>query len=517
MFQRVLIANRGEIALRVQRTCREMGIETVAVYSDPDRNALHVRNADYAVHIGPGPAQQSYLDIDKIIRAAKDTDADAIHPGYGFLSENPRFAEACALAGITFIGPPPDAMRALGAKISGRRLMQEAGVPVVPGADNISIDDVATAKREAERIGFPLLVKASAGGGGRGIRLVQRAEDLENAMRASGSEASSSFGDATIFLEKYVSPARHIEVQLIADAHGNVRAFGERECSIQRRNQKLVEEAPSVAVTPEIRKRLCDAAVAAAKSCGYRNAGTVEFLMDREGNFYFLEVNARLQVEHPVTELVYGGVDLVALQLRVAAGEVLPDLDAPLEPTGWAIECRINGENPYANFAPSVGLIDYLQVPLGPGVRFDSMLFQGLDVPVYYDSLLGKLIVWAETRPQAIERMKRALKDLIVSGVDSNIPFHLALFDEPDFRSGDFSTSWLESKFTMPEPAVDDPRLETALIAAALAASLLAGSSEVGGAAPAPNRWVQASRSQARRGIRVEGGGQGWRRGIASR
>ena len=517
MFQRVLIANRGEIALRVQRTCREMGIETVAVYSDPDRNALHVRNADYAVHIGPGPAQQSYLDIDKIIRAAKDTDADAIHPGYGFLSENPRFAEACALAGITFIGPPPDAMRALGAKISGRRLMQEAGVPVVPGADNISIDDVATAKREAERIGFPLLVKASAGGGGRGIRLVQRAEDLENAMRASGSEASSSFGDATIFLEKYVSPARHIEVQLIADAHGNVRAFGERECSIQRRNQKLVEEAPSVAVTPEIRKRLCDAAVAAAKSCGYRNAGTVEFLMDREGNFYFLEVNARLQVEHPVTELVYGGVDLVALQLRVAAGEVLPDLDAPLEPTGWAIECRINGENPYANFAPSVGLIDYLQVPLGPGVRFDSMLFQGLDVPVYYDSLLGKLIVWAETRPQAIERMKRALKDLIVSGVDSNIPFHLALFDEPDFRSGDFSTSWLESKFTMPEPAVDDPRLETALIAAALAASLLAGSSEAGGAAPAPNRWVQASRSQARRGIRVEGGGQGWRRGIASR
>ncbi|TAJ18262.1 MAG: acetyl-CoA carboxylase biotin carboxylase subunit, partial [Dehalococcoidia bacterium] len=503
MFQRVLIANRGEIALRVQRTCREMGIETVAVYSDPDRNALHVRNADYAVNIGPGPALQSYLDIDKVIAAAKATGADAIHPGYGFLSENPRFADACALAGITFIGPPADAMRALGGKISGRRLMQEAGVPVVPGADNISIDDFATAKREAERIGFPLLVKASAGGGGRGIRLVQRAEDLENAMRASGSEASSSFGDATIFLEKYVSPARHIEVQMIADAHGNVRAFGERECSIQRRNQKLVEEAPSVAVTPEIRKRLCDAAVAAAKSCGYRNAGTVEFLMDREGNFYFLEVNARLQVEHPVTELVYGGVDLVALQLRVAAGEVLPDLDAPVEPTGWAIECRINGENPYANFAPSVGLIDYLQVPSGPGVRFDSMLFAGLDVPVYYDSLLGKLIVWAETRPQAIERMKRALKDLIVSGVDSNIPFHLALFDEPDFRSGDFSTSWLESKFQMPAQAADDPRLETALIAGALAAGLIAGASESGTSSKAPNRWVQASRSQARRGIRV--------------
>ncbi len=517
MFKRVLIANRGEIALRVQRTCREMGIETVAVYSDPDRNALHVRNADRAVHIGPGPAQQSYLDIDKIIAAAKATGADAIHPGYGFLSENPRFADACELAGITFIGPGADAMRALGGKISGRRLMQEAGVPVVPGADNISIDDFATAKREAERIGFPLLVKASAGGGGRGIRLVRRAEELENAMRASGSEASSSFGDATIFLEKYVSPARHIEVQMIADAHGNVRAFGERECSIQRRNQKLVEEAPSVAVTPEIRRRLCDAAVAAAKSCGYRNAGTVEFLMDGEGNFYFLEVNARLQVEHPVTELVYGGVDLVALQLRVAAGEVLPDLDAPIDPTGWAIECRINGEDPYRNFAPSVGLIDYLQVPSGPGIRFDTMLFQGLDVPVYYDSLLGKLIVWAETRPQAIERMKRALSDLIVSGVNSNIPFHLALFDEPDFRSGDFSTSWLESNFKMPEPAADDPRLETALIAGAIAASLLAGSSDAGAASKAPNRWVQASRSQARRGIRVDGGVQGWRRGIASR
>ena len=519
MFRRVLIANRGEIALRVQRTCREMGIETVAVYSDPDRNALHVRNADHAVRIGPGPALESYLVIDKIIAAAKATGADAIHPGYGFLSENPRFADACAVAGITFIGPPADAMRALGGKISGRRLMQEAGVPVVPGADNISVDDFATAKREAERIGFPLLVKASAGGGGRGIRLVQRAEDLENAMRASGSEASTSFGDATIFLEKYVSPARHIEVQMIADAHGNVRAFGERECSIQRRNQKLVEEAPSVAVTPEIRKRLCDAAVAAAKSCGYRNAGTVEFLMDREGSFYFLEVNARLQVEHPVTELVYGGVDLVGLQLRVAAGEVLPDLDAPLEPTGWAIECRINGENPYANFAPSVGLIDYLEVPSGPGVRFDSMLFEGLDVPVYYDSLLGKLIVWAETRPQALERMKRALKDLIVSGVDSNVPFHLALFDEPDFRSGNFSTSWLEANFKMPEPPVDDPRLETALIAGALAASLIAGSSGGGAtaAAQSTNRWVQASRAQARRGIRVEGGGRGWRRGIASR
>ncbi|MEX1023189.1 MAG: acetyl-CoA carboxylase biotin carboxylase subunit [Dehalococcoidia bacterium] len=518
MFKRVLIANRGEIALRVQRTCREMGIETVAVYSDPDRNALHVRQADRAVHIGPGSALESYLSIDKIIDAAKRTGADAIHPGYGFLSENPEFVEACVAAGITFIGPPADAMRALGGKISGRRLMEAAGVPIVPGANDIALDDMDTARREAERIGFPLLVKASSGGGGRGIRLVEQAADLENAMRASASEAATSFKDATIFLEKYVSPARHIEVQIIADAHGNVRAFGERECSVQRRNQKLVEEAPSVAVTPEQRRRLCDAAIAAAKSCGYRNAGTVEFLMDADGNFYFLEVNARLQVEHPVSELVYGGVDLVAMQLRVAAGEPVPDPDAPLNPVGWAIECRINGEDPYANFAPSVGLVDFLQVPAGPGVRFDTMLFEGLDVPVFYDSLLGKLIVWAEDRDRAIERMKRALKDLIVSGPVTNQPFHLALLDHPDFRSGDIYTSWLESNFTMPDLPEEDPRLETALVAGGLAAGLIAGAAAEGTARPLGlRRWVQASRNMARRGIRIEGGKQGWRRGTASR
>lgn len=520
MFKRVLIANRGEIALRVQRTCREMGIETVAVYSDADRNALHVRQADHAVHIGPGPALESYLVTEKVIAAAKQTGADAIHPGYGFLSENPEFAEACEAAGVTFIGPPADAMRALGGKISGRRLMEAAGVPTVPGANDIALEDMDTARREAERIGFPLLVKASAGGGGRGIRLVERAEDLENAMRASAAEAATSFRDATIFLEKYVSPARHIEVQIVADAHGNVRAFGERECSVQRRNQKLVEEAPSVAVTPEIRQRLCDAAIAAAKSCGYRNAGTVEFLMDQEGNFYFLEVNARLQVEHPVSELIYGGVDLVALQLRVAAGEPIPDPDAPLNPVGWAIECRINGEDPYNNFIPSLGLVDFLQVPAGPGVRFDTMLFEGLDVPVFYDSLLGKLIVWAEDREKAIERMKRALRDLIISGPITNQAFHLALLDHPDFRSGNISTSWLERHFTMPQPPGEDERLQTALIAGGLAASLIAGASAPGGAgtsSAALPRWVQASRTLARRGVRIDGRNAGWRRGTASR
>ena len=520
MIKRVLIANRGEIALRIQRTCRELGIETVAVYSDADRNALHVRNADRAVHIGAGPANESYLVIDKIIEAARQTGADAIHPGYGFLSENANFVDACEAAGITFIGPSADAMRALGGKVSARRLMEAAGVPIVPGANDISADDFATAEREAARIGFPLMVKASAGGGGRGIRLVERAEDLENAMRASGSEAASSFGDATIFLEKYVSPARHVEVQIVADACGNVRAFGERECSIQRRNQKLVEEAPSVAVTPEIRERLCNAAIAAAKSCGYKNAGTVEFLLDRDGNFYFLEVNARLQVEHPVTELVCGGVDLVALQIAVANGEPLPDGDAILTPHGWAIECRINGEDPYANFAPSVGLIDFVDYPTGPGVRFDTMLYSGLDVPVFYDSLLGKLIVWAETRDRAIERMRRALRDLVISGVQTNVPFHLALFEHPDYLSGDVSTRWLESTFTMPTLAEADARLDVALIAGAGAAQIIATSAMETAPAAAGGgvtRWVTSARGLARRGLRIDGGTTGWRRGTASR
>ena len=521
MIQRVLIANRGEIALRIQRTCRELGIETVAVYSDADQNALHVRNADYAVRIGPGPALESYLRIDRVIEAALETGADAIHPGYGFLAEDARFVDACDAAGITFIGPPAAAMRALGGKVSARRLMAAAGVPIVPGANDIDVKDFATAEREAARIGFPLMVKASAGGGGRGIRLVERPEDLAGAMRASGNEAASSFGDATIFLEKYIFPARHIEVQIVGDAHGDVRAFGERECSIQRRNQKLVEEAPSVMVTPAIRERLCAAAVAAAQSCGYRNAGTVEFLLDAAGNFYFLEVNARLQVEHPVTELVYGGIDLVAIQIAVANGEHLPAAEAVVGPTGWAVECRINGEDPYANFAPAVGLVDFVHFPTGPGVRFDTMLFSGLDVPVFYDSLLGKLIVWAETRDLAIRRMRDALRDLVISGVQTNAPFHLALLDHPDFQSGDFYTGWLESKFVMPAAADDDPRRETALIAGAVAAQLAASASRSAASAGSDGdpltRWVQAARGLARRSLHPDGRASGWRRGTASR
>jgi acetyl-CoA carboxylase biotin carboxylase subunit len=516
VFKRILIANRGEIALRVQRTCRELDIETVAVYSDPDRGALHVREADAAVHIGPGPATESYLVIDKIIEAARQTGAEAIHPGYGFLSENARFADACEAAGIAFIGPSGSAMRALGDKVSARKLMEGAGVPVVPGANDIDANDLATARREAERIGFPLLVKAAAGGGGRGIRIVERLDDLENAMRASGAEAATSFGDATIFLERYVTEARHVEVQIMADAHGEVRAYGERECSVQRRHQKLVEEAPSVAVTPEIRKAMCDAAIGAAKACGYRNAGTVEFLLDRNGEFYFLEVNARLQVEHPVTELVYG-VDLVKQQLQVAAGEPLPPYPypGPIEPRGWAIECRINGEDAYNNFMPSLGLVEHVQAPLGPGTRFDTMLFDGLDVPVFYDSLLGKLIVWAETRDLAVRRMRRALGDLLIAGVDTNIPFHLALLDNADFQAGEIHTGWLESSFAMPSLPEDDPRETTALIAAALAAMHAAPASNgrtdsSGGTNP----WLTRGRATAMsaRGV----GGGGWRRGTAS-
>ncbi len=510
MFKRVLIANRGEIALRVQRTCRELGVETVAVYSEPDRNALHVRGADQAICIGPGPALESYLVIDKIIDAARETGAEAIHPGYGFLSENAEFADRCEAAGITFIGPPGSATRAIGDKVSARGLMEAAGVPVVPGANEIDPTNLAFALTEAERIGFPLMVKASAGGGGRGIRLVAEAGDLEEGMRQAASEAQSSFGNPTIFLERYISPVRHIEVQIIADSHGTVTTFGERECSIQRRHQKVLEEAPSPVVTTEIREQLSQAAIAAARSCGYRNAGTVEFLMDENGGFYFLEMNARLQVEHPVSELVYG-VDLVALQLRVAAGERLAEEGRSREPRGWSIEARINGEDAYNGFIPSLGLVQHVEHPLGPGVRFDSMLFDGLDVPPFYDSLLGKLIVWAETRELAVRRLRRALNDLVIVGIDTNIPFHLALIEHPDFGSGSFHTGWLEESFTMPPPPADDPREKTALLAAAIAASVGGGSSQT--RTPGPSKWMRAGRSQAM-GLRVGGGG--WHRGIAS-
>ncbi|HZQ73103.1 MAG TPA: biotin carboxylase N-terminal domain-containing protein, partial [Burkholderiales bacterium] len=390
MFRKILVANRGEIALRVMRTAREMGIATVAVYSTVDRNMLHVRYADEAYHIGEGPPLESYLNYHKIIEAAKKAGVDAIHPGYGFLSERTEFAEACADAGIKFIGPKPDAVRLLGDKVSARRTMIAAGVPVVPGTEGrVSADE---AVRLAPEIGFPLLIKAAAGGGGKGIRHVGSAEEIENAVRVASSEAQSAFGDGGVFLERYLSPVRHVEIQVMADSHGNAVALGERECSVQRRHQKLLEESPSTVVLPETRQKMMAAGVAAAKASGYENAGTVEFLFEpKTQEFFFLEVNTRLQVEHPVTEWLCGR-DLVRDQIRVAAGEPLGYTQEDVQLRGAAIECRIAAEDPYNNYLPSLGRIDFVSEPSGPGVRVDSSLFSGIEIPYFYDPMLAKLI-----------------------------------------------------------------------------------------------------------------------------
>ena len=466
---KVLIANRGEIALRVIRGCRELGIQSVAVYSEADKNSLHVRHADEAICIGPPESSKSYLSIDNIIKAAKEMKADAIHPGYGFLSENPLFAEACEKNKIIFIGPSADAMRAIGNKTSAREIMMAANVPIAPGKNDVDRNNTDEILKEIERIGVPVLVKASAGGGGRGIRIINSLDVALETIEIAAAEAASAFGDATIFLEKFVANARHIEIQIMADAHGNVIAFGERDCSIQRRHQKLIEEAPSPAVDEQLREAISDAAIKAAKSCNYQNAGTVEFLLDEaSGKFYFLEVNARLQVEHPVTELVYG-IDLVKMQLKVALGQSLKDLypNKP-SPVGWAIECRINGEDPFNDFMPSLGLIGGLELPSGPGIRFDTMLFEGLDIPLFYDSLLGKLITWGSNREEAIARMNRALEELKIGGIQTNIPFHKELMNNKNFISGDFHTNWLEENFTMPDKPTIGNNIELALVAASI-------------------------------------------------
>ncbi len=492
---KVLIANRGEIALRVIRACKEMGIKSVAVYSEADQDALHVKNADEAICIGPPESAQSYLDIDKIIDAAKQTKANAIHPGYGFLSENPLFAEACAKNKITFIGPSAKAMRAIGNKTSARELMEKANVPVAPGKNDVDRNDTKAILREIKRIGVPLLVKASAGGGGRGIRLIEKESEALEIIDLAANEAASAFGDATIFLEKFVTGARHIEVQIMADAYGNVVAFGERDCSIQRRNQKLIEESPSPAVDEELRTAICNAAIEAAKSCNYQNAGTVEFLLDEKTRqFYFLEVNARLQVEHPVTELVYS-VDLVKTQLRVAQGESLTKL-FPEQPTrnGWSIECRINGEDPFSDFMPSLGLIGNLDLPSGPGVRFDSMIYEGLDVPLFYDSLLGKLITWGVDREEAITRMKRALKELQIGGIQTNIPFHVELMNHKAFVSGAFHTNWLEENFTMPVKEDIEDNTLLAIIGASLSLNSTNHENTQESQQGQTNNWARAGR-----------------------
>ncbi len=456
-FKRVLIANRGEIALRVMRTAREMGIETVAVYSDADRSALHVRRADRAVHIGGSAPSESYLRADKILEACKQSGADCVHPGYGFLSENAGFSEACAAAGITFLGPSAEAIRLMGDKVAARRVAAEADVPLVPGLKD-DVKDDAVLLQKAEEIGYPVMLKAAAGGGGKGIRIVHEPKNLLQAAELARNEARSSFGDDRVYLEKFVTKPRHVEVQIVADQHGKVTAFGERECSVQRRHQKLVEESPCVAVTPDLRARMEDAACRLARAVNYVGAGTVEFLYS-EGEFYFLEMNTRLQVEHPITEERFG-VDLVREMFRVAAGH--PVCDAP-EPRGHSIEVRINAEDPDTYF-PSLGTIRRMNSPGGPGVRMDSCLFRGMEVTPYYDSMLAKLVVHADDRSTAIQRMIRALQEMRVVGVATSIPVALRTLHSELFRSGDYDTSILEKIDRSPPGELVD----VAMLAAAL-------------------------------------------------
>ncbi len=465
-FRRVLVANRGEIALRIIRACHEEGLEAVAVYSEADRLSPHVRAADLAVPIGPAPPGESYLRIDRLLTAARDTGAGAVHPGYGFLAERAAFAEAVTEAGLVFVGPPASAITAMGDKTEARRRMQAAGVPIVPGL-TLPVSDPSVALTSAAEIGYPVLVKASAGGGGKGMRVVRRPEELAGALTTAASEARKAFGDASVYLEKYVARPRHVEIQVLAD-HERTVHLGERECSIQRRHQKLVEEAPSPAVTATLREAMGAAAVAAARAVGYRGAGTIEFLLAADGSFFFLEMNTRIQVEHPVTELVYG-VDLVREQLRIARGLPMSLPDRPLTPRGWALECRITSEDAANGFLPATGRIEYLRPPAGPGVRWDGGFEQGNEVTLYYDSLLGKVIVWAADRAAAIVRMRRALGELVLTGVATNQAFHLRLLDDPAFQSGDIDSQFLDRRADLLEAPVPAGRLVALAVAAALA------------------------------------------------
>jgi acetyl-CoA carboxylase biotin carboxylase subunit len=464
--KRVLVANRGEIALRVIRACHEEGLEAVAVHSTADRAAAHVRAADRAVEIGSAPPSESYLRADRLVQAALDTGADAIHPGYGFLAERASFAEAVEAAGLVFVGPPAAAIRAMGDKTEARRRMRDAGVAVVPGALE-PIRDPGDARRLAEALGYPVLVKASAGGGGRGMRVVRRPDELGPALETAASEAGKAFGDPSVYLEKLIERPRHVEIQILADRERIVH-LGERECSIQRRHQKLVEEAPSPAVSAELREWMGAAAVAAAEAVGYLGAGTCEFLLARDLSFYFLEMNTRIQVEHPVTELVYG-VDLVREQLRIASGEPMRVPPRWLEPRGWALECRITSEDPANGFLPSTGRVEQLRVPGGPGVRWDAGVEPGDEVTLFYDSLLAKLIVWAPDRSQAIDRMARALDELVVEGVGTNQGFHRRLMADAEFRAGDFDIQFLERRPGLMTPSLTAEQAIAVAVAAALA------------------------------------------------
>lgn len=466
MANKVLVANRGEIAVRVLRTCHELGLGTVAVYSDADRSASHVRYADEAYLLGPASPRESYLSIPRILDVAKRSGADAVHPGYGFLSENAKFARACQEAGLIFVGPSPEAIELIGDKIAARSAVQALGIPIAPsitlGEDDADLVDAAS------RVGYPLLVKAAAGGGGKGMRIVRAESELHGAIAAARREAEDAFGDGAVYLERIIQGARHIEFQILADHHGNVIHLGDRECSIQRRYQKLVEESPSIALNQDLRHEMGQVAVQIAKGVGYTNAGTIEFLLDGQGRYYFLEMNTRLQVEHCVTEVVTG-VDIVREQLRIAAGRQLRLQQADVNMRGWALECRITAEDPHNGFRPSIGRITGLYEPTGPGVRLDSGVYEGFEVTPYYDSLIAKLIVWGETRAEAVLRMRRALEEYRITGIKTTIPFHLELMDNTRFIAGQFDTTFVEHGFVLVEE-----RLEEHIKVAAIAATLMA-------------------------------------------
>ncbi|NLT42479.1 MAG: acetyl-CoA carboxylase biotin carboxylase subunit [Anaerolineae bacterium] len=462
MIKKLLIANRGEIAVRVIRACRELGIATVAVYSDVDRTAMHVRVADEAYHIGEAPPRLSYLSISRLVEVAVRTGADAVHPGYGFLAENPLFAQACQEAGLIFVGPDYHTIRLLGDKVEARRFMRDAGIPIVPGSDE---HPGGSLEEAAEHLGYPLLIKAAAGGGGKGMRLVRRLEELGPALEVAQREAATAFGDDTVYLERIVRDARHIEFQILGDGYGNVIHLGDRECSIQRRHQKVIEETPSRALSEEQRREMGEVALRAARAAHYRSAGTVEFLVDAAGAFYFLEVNPRLQVEHPVSEMVTG-VDIVKEQLRIAAGRKLRYRQEDIQPRGWSIECRILAEDPYSNFAPSTGRITGVYEPAGPGIRVESGVYDGFEVTPYYDSLIAKVIVWGETRGDAILRMLRALDEFRISGIKTNIPFCQQLFGSASFIGGQFDTTYLEQRFSLSTEHRREQELTAALAAA---------------------------------------------------
>ncbi|RME88985.1 MAG: acetyl-CoA carboxylase biotin carboxylase subunit [Anaerolineae bacterium] len=472
MFNKVLIANRGEIAVRILRACRELGLETVAVYSEADRQALHVRYADEAYLLGPAPSRESYLRGDKIIEIAKKCGAGAIHPGYGFLAEREDFAEACAEAGIVFIGPKPSAIAAMGDKAVARATVAKSGVPVVPGTEDVGDLSDEELLALAPKIGFPLLIKATAGGGGKGMREVRSLEEMPTLLQSARREAEAAFGDGNVYLEKLIEGARHIEIQILADQHGNVIHLGERECSLQRRHQKLIEESPSpfIGTDEDLRQRMGEVAVRAAQAVEYVNAGTIEFLVDKDKNFYFLEMNTRLQVEHPVTEMVTG-IDIVKEQIRIARGRQLSYTQEDVSFKGHAIECRINAEDPFNNFMPSTGRITHSVLPTGPGVRVDTSVYPGFEITPYYDPLIAKLIVWGETRGQAILRMRRALEEYRIVGIRTNIPFHQMMMDSTRFIAGQYDTRFVEERFDIEKAeGGSDEAPQIAAIMATLAA-----------------------------------------------